>query len=64
MSAVKRPRVTRAQHNEAIRQAQLRNSAWIRDTAKLRDAVEEDDERYAIFLLRKLLRERKAKAVA
>jgi hypothetical protein len=62
MPVVKRTKVTRAQHNEAIRQAQLRRSAWLRATVKLREAVEEGDERYAIFLLRKLIRERREEA--
>ena len=54
----------RSDHKENIRNAVLARQAWVRDTVRLREAVEADDEPLARLLLRKLMRERRKIAAA
>lgn len=44
------------------RKAILARSAWLRETAHLREAIEAGNERLAVFLVRELIRNREQAA--
>ena len=50
-------------HRQKIQAKAIARSQWFRETAHLREAVEAGNERLAVFLVREMLRSRKAAAL-
>lgn len=49
---------------EKTRETILARSAWMNETAHLREAVDNDDERLAVLLVRNIIRDRRRESAA
>jgi hypothetical protein len=51
-------------HREKVRQSILLRQAWVNETIRLREAVDADDEKLAVLLVRNILRDRRKASAA